>query len=124
MRKAKFDIVLSGLANTDLEEILAWSDREFGQAAAQRYEALLFQTFRDIAQDPARLGSHQHAEVSEDVRFYHLRFSRRVRDGEVAVREPRHFVVYFIARRGVIEIIRILHDSRDVARHLPQQFLD
>jgi toxin ParE1/3/4 len=40
------------------------------------------------------------------------------------VRNPRHFLIY--RRRHdhttVIDILRILHDSRDLARHLPEEY--
>ena len=37
------------------------------------------------------------------------------------VKEPRHFLLY--RRRGkVIEVMRILHDARDLERHLPEEY--
>jgi plasmid stabilization system protein ParE len=37
------------------------------------------------------------------------------------VKDPRHFLIY--RKRGdVIEVARIVHDSRDLARHLPEDY--
>jgi len=37
------------------------------------------------------------------------------------VKKPRHFLVY--RRRGeeVIDVVRVLHDARDLERHLPDE---
>jgi toxin ParE1/3/4 len=34
-------------------------------------------------------------------------------------RKGRHFVVFRIADAQTIDVIRLLHDSMDVAKHLP-----
>ncbi|MGH7065743.1 MAG: type II toxin-antitoxin system RelE/ParE family toxin [Stellaceae bacterium] len=39
-------------------------------------------------------------------------------------RRGRHLLLYRVAGEGTIEIIRILHDSMDPARHLPEQQRD
>ncbi len=46
-----------------------------------------------------------------------MSFSRDRVAGE-KVRMPRHFVLYRYSS-GAVEFARILHDSRDLARHLP-----
>jgi toxin ParE1/3/4 len=38
------------------------------------------------------------------------------------VTEPRHFLLYRRREDGVIEVARILHDGRDLARHLPEGY--
>jgi toxin ParE1/3/4 len=101
---------------------MRWSSREFGKDAALRYDALLTQVFADIAADPDRLGAQQRPELASGVMVYHLCFSRdRARGPLGAVRHPRHFVIY---RRQdhVIEILRVLHDARELRRHLPEQY--
>jgi toxin ParE1/3/4 len=56
----------------------------------------------------------------EGARTYHLEFSRNRVTG-LGVKEPRHFLLYR-CRGDVIEIARILHDSRDLARHCPEDY--
>ena len=100
---------------------MRWSLREFGEDAALRYGALLTQAFSDIGADPERPGSLQRPELAKGVFVYHLRFSRdRARSDLGVVHHPRHFLVY--CRRGhVVEILRVLHDARDLQRHLPEE---
>jgi toxin ParE1/3/4 len=99
---------------------MEWTIREFGIAAAVRYDNLVKQALRDIAEDPVRSGSVERPEIMvPGARTYHLEFSRRrVTPG---VKKPRHLILYR-ERDGVIEVARILHDSRDLARHLPQSY--
>jgi plasmid stabilization system protein ParE len=37
------------------------------------------------------------------------------------VKAPRHFVLYRFAGKAV-EFARLLHDSRDLAQHLPEEY--
>jgi toxin ParE1/3/4 len=54
----------------------------------------------------------------EGARTYHIQFSRSRVSGP-SVKEPRHFLLYRRREERVIEVGRIIHDSRDLARHLP-----
>ena len=67
----------SGTAQHDVRAILSWSRREFGEAAAARYKALVKQALRDLAADPERPGSTERPEILiEGARTYHLWYSR------------------------------------------------
>ena len=109
--------ILAPAARRDIKEILLWSESKFGKDAALRYQELLIQAVRDIEADPVRPGVSQRAELSSDVWLYHLAFSRDRSTG-AKVKEPRHFLVFRV-RTSRLEIMRILHDSRDLARHAP-----
>ena len=112
---------VTGAARRDLVAVMRWSRREFGEDAALRYDALLTQAFADLAADPERPGSQQRPELATGVRTYHLRFSRnRARSPLGAVRHPRHLVVYRLLDHA-LEILRILHDARDLPRHVPEE---
>jgi len=113
-------IVLSPAAEEDIRETLYWSLDKFGAAAAERYRVLLIQTLRDLEAHPLRPGSRTRPELHKSVRTYHLAFSRMNVEGQY-VKAPRHFILYRIGSAG-IEVARILHDSRDLARHLPADF--
>ncbi len=54
-------------------------------------------------------------------RTYHLSFSQSRADGP-SVRQPRHFLIYRRREDGMVEVARILHDSRDLQRHLPEAY--
>ena len=104
--------------------VMNWSLKEFGEQAALRYDALMTQALTDIGDDPERPGVQQHSELAGGVLIYHLRFSRgRSRSALGIVRNPRHFVIYRRRRdrSTVIDVLRVLHDSRDLTRHLPEE---
>jgi toxin ParE1/3/4 len=114
---------LSPQAEQDVEAILAWSHRQFSDQARLRYEELLVQAIRDVADDPNRPGSLSRPELARGALTYHLRHSRdRVSSAAGRVRKPRHFLVYRLAADGALEIGRVLHDSTDLARHLPADY--
>ena len=99
----------------------SWSGpfSKFGARAAIRYDALIKQALNDIAADPERPGSNERPELMlTGLRTYHLRFSRNRVSGP-SVKAPRRFLVYRRRDGGVVEVARILHDNRDLARHLP-----
>jgi toxin ParE1/3/4 len=120
-RPKRVPIILADPAKRDLAEVMEWSVREFGERAALRYDALIRQALKDIAADPERAGSKERPELMiKGARTYHLQFSRtRVRGARV--RKPRHFLLYRWAG-GAVELARILHDSRDLQRHLPDEY--
>jgi len=118
-RSGRLEVRLARTAQRDVKAILNWSRREFGEAAAARYKALIKQALRDIAADPERPGSTERPEVLiEGARTYHLWYSRGRVKGQ-GVRAPRHFLLYRRREERVIEVGRVLHDARDLAGHVP-----
>lgn len=114
---------LSPSAEQDLESILAWTDQEFGEQIRLRYEALLVQAILDLAADPDRAGITKRPELAKGALTYHLRHSRdNVSRSIGRIRKPRHFLLFRVAQNGCIEIARVLHDSMDLDRHLPEDF--
>jgi toxin ParE1/3/4 len=112
--------ILAPAAERDIEAILAHSQEHFGEQARLRYEALLVQAIGDIVEDPDRAGSHSRSELADGARTYHLYFSRnRVSAQAGRVRRPRHFLLYRTRPGDIVELGRVLHDSMDLVRHLP-----
>ena len=110
---------LTGPAERDIAELLDWSGDNFGPAARRRYEALVAAALGDIAQDWQRIGSVQREDLGAGRRVYHLRHSRhRDRATTGIVQAPRHIVVYRLTSSDIVTILRVLHDSMDLARHL------
>lgn len=108
---------LSGAAQVDLVEILAWTHGQFGEEARKRYEALIITALRDIASNPTRPGSLERPELGENVRSWHLNLSRdRARTGGGTVRRPRHFLIYRLDH-GVVLVGRVLHDAMELTLH-------
>lgn len=113
---------LAPAARQDVREILRWSAQEFGETAAARYKALIKQAIRDIEADPDRPGSKERPEMMiQGARTYHLGFSRSRVSG-ARVKEPRHFLLYRRRDDDVIEVARVIHDGRDLQRHLPEDY--
>lgn len=116
-------IVLAPAARMDIREALIWSQERFGERAAARYRNLLKQAIRDIAADPQRPGSRERRDLARGIRTYHLFFSRlRARNDLGVVGKPRHFLVYR-CREDAIDVVRVLHDARDLESHLPEEYL-
>ncbi len=114
-------IVLAPAARRDIRDTLIWSEERFGERAASRYRELQKQALRDIAADPERPGSRARPELAQGVRTYHLFFSRERARGELGiVNRPRHLLVYRRRGEAVVDIVRVLHDARELDRHLPE----
>jgi toxin ParE1/3/4 len=113
-------VILAPAAEADLAGILAWSAEAFGDAARRRYAALIVQAIEDLTVDPARVGVETRPEIAAGVQTYHLAHSRnRVAPAAGRVITPRHFVIFRLRSDSAVEIVRVLHDSMDLARHLP-----
>ncbi len=85
------------------------------------YDTLLRQAIYDVREDPYRLGSKSRPEISKNIRSYHITLSRSRAGG--AVKKPRHFILYFLPNENEVVISRVLHDSRDILRHIPEEHL-
>ena len=118
MNRRIFEVALAAPAERDFIEIVVWSAAQFGTAAADRYETLIGQALIDVGEDPFRAGARQRPELPEGVYAFHLTSSRERVVGE-RVKTPRHFLLYRVVSARV-EILRILHDSRDLVQHLPE----
>ena len=111
-------ITVTAPAERDLRDIFLWSETEFGNSAAERYQALVERAMADLADNRLRPGSKKREGLQPGIYTYHLASSREnVSEGRV--KSPRHFLGYRIVMDR-IEILRVLHDSRDLDRHVPR----
>jgi toxin ParE1/3/4 len=94
-----------------LINIVEWSRRRFGPEQARRYRAIVLATARELENGPVQPGTRDWGHIAPDLRAIHV--ARHSRQG-------RHYVVYRVSPddAGVIDIVRILHDAMDFARHL------
>lgn len=114
---------LSQAARSDIIDILAWTHATFGGNSRKRYEKLLATALRDIAQNPSRAGTSLRPEIADEVRTYHLRHSReRARSENGLVKNPRHLLLYRVLNDDLVGVGRVLHDSMEIERHLPDDF--
>ena len=112
-------IVFSPSAQSDIDEALRWGHEWFGERAVQRYRILLRQALRDIAANPELAGSRARPEYAGGIRTYHLAFSRtRAASKGGYVKEPRHVTVYRPQGEKEVLIVRVLHESSELNRHM------
>ena len=111
------ELRVAGRAARDIDEILERSEADFGAVAADRYRRLLDVALQLLKSDPARAGVRTDADLPSGVRLFHLRIARNRLAAVDRVGRPRHFLVFRI-RPGLIEVLRVLHDTMDLARHL------
>lgn len=107
---------LTHAAQADIAAVLAWSDEQFGEEARQRYEALIVTALRDAAVSTKDIGQTPRPDLGEGVFSWHLSRSRNRAPGG-KVHRPRHFLL--CRRDGDLLVIgRVLHDARDLGRHV------
>jgi toxin ParE1/3/4 len=115
-----YRVELAAPAVRDFDEIIEWTVAHFGYDAAIRYADLMAQAFEDLASDPFRIGTLVVPGAPSGLLTYHLIHGRhRSRSSLGAVKRPRHVVLYR-PQGDIVYILRILHDARDLARHLPE----
>ncbi len=91
--------VLSKLASTDFLEIRAYSVQRWGRARAKRYMSALRAAFERAAKRPDRSAA-------------------AVLPGYRRMKAGRHDIYYRELADGRIEVVRILHETRDPGLHL------
>ncbi|MBM3570196.1 MAG: type II toxin-antitoxin system RelE/ParE family toxin [Alphaproteobacteria bacterium] len=92
--------VLSNRADADLDEILAYSLKTFGEANAEVYFLSLRDCLHALADNP---GMGQAVDdLHPGLRRHHHR---------------RHAIYYVIEQPGIF-VVRVLHQSMDAPRHL------
>ena len=109
-------------ARNDLRDIRSYSVEQYGTAGADAYDAVLRQASRDIREGPLRPGIRERPETGKNIRSYHTALSKE--RAAAGVGSPRHFLVYYLPRDEEVVISRVLHDSRDLARHVPNDRLE
>lgn len=111
--KRRWTVRLADAAGQDYQAILRWTVENFGRAQARTYAKTLSSALQDLSQGPTLAGVRPREEIGPDIHSLHV-----ARHG----RKGRHFVVFRLALppdSHVIEVLRLLHDSMDLPRHLP-----
>lgn len=112
MPRRLWEVGLTEEAKRDLASILGWTGREFGAEQSRRYRATITATVADLAEGPSVRGSRDRGDLMPGLRALHV--ARKGRRG-------RHMLLYRIVGEQAIEVLRILHDAMDPARHLPDE---
>jgi toxin ParE1/3/4 len=101
---------LAEKAEHDLLDALVWTTDQFGALQADDYLETLTLALEALADGPNIVGSKVRDDIGLGIRTLHV--ARLGRKG-------RHLVVFRFADGQVIDVIRLLHDSMDLAKHLP-----
>lgn len=109
----RWKIHLTAAAQRDIGVILRWTVENFGRRQARIYEKTLTDALHHLAQGPLADGCCRREDFGPAIHFLHVARKRRKR---------RHFIVFradTATGEHVVEVIRLLHDSMDLTRHLP-----
>lgn len=107
MPRRAWAVELSGPAKRDYAGIVEWTSERFGAQQAQIYERKLRTVLKSLASDPLIGLSKPREELGPGYRTMRM------------ARPGRHLILYRI-ETDCVTVIRILHDSMDIARHLPR----
>ena len=104
---------LTAAAEADFEEILRWTQEQFGEAQARIYAGTVSAALNDLAAGPNVIGARKRDDILKGIFTLHV--ARKGHKG-------RHFVMFRVGRTpdgDVIDVLRLLHDAMDLPRHLP-----
>lgn len=108
-----WQVHLTAAAEADFEQAVRWSAQQFGVSQARVYAETLTLAVAALTAGPSVPGVRHREDIGK--RLMSLHVARLGRKG-------RHFVIFRTRRRDrkqVVEVLRLLHDSMDLARHLP-----
>ena len=109
----RWTVRLSTAAEADYRQILRWTAENFGLPQSRIYAVTLSSTLKALSAGPAIIGVKVRGEIGTNIRTLHV-----ARNG----RKGRHFVMFRASSfqgQNVIDVLRLLHDSMDLERHLP-----
>lgn len=101
-------------ASAEADSIVAWTLEQFGDVQARVYSETVSTAIQALTTGPVQPGIKARPEIGRDLFTLHV-----ARNG----RRGRHFVLfraYSDPNHRQIDVLRILHDSMDLARHVPE----
>ena len=110
MTEKSWRVVLGSEAEKDFVRILAYTRDIFGPRQEAIYETTILDALAELDSGPEVLGSVARDDLRPGIRSLHVTRHRR---------RGRHVIIYRTRHENVIDVIRILHDAMDFARHVP-----
>ena len=105
-----WQIRLADQVELDLQEIALWTVENFGSRQADEYLDTVMLAIEALCDGPAILGARERNDIGPGICV--LPVSRSGRKG-------RHLVVFKAAHEQTIDVLRLLHERMDLAKHLP-----
>lgn len=110
MTDKSWRVVLGSEVEKDFVRILDYTRDVFGPRQEATYETTILAAIAELDSGPDVFGSLARDDLRPGVRSIHV-----ARHGC----RGRHVIMYRARHENVIDIIRILHDAMDFARHVP-----
>jgi toxin ParE1/3/4 len=110
-----YSVRLTAAAEANFKNILHWTVEQFGQAQARSYAKTLSSALEILVDGPTLVGARTRDDIA--IGLFTLHVARRDRRG-------RHFLLFRTAKnegQSVIDVLRILHEAMDLARHVSPQ---
>ena len=108
-----WSVRLAATAEADFESIIAWTREQFGDIQARAYAETVSLAIGALTEGLTLPGVKARSEIGK--KLFTLHVARKGRRG-------RHFILFRAdsdPKTRVIEVLRILHDSIDLQRHVP-----
>lgn len=106
---AAWTVRLARQAEQDIAAILAWTEEHFSPQQAEVYTETLTLVLEALVDGPDVVGAKAREDILPGIHALHV-----ARQG----RRGRHFIVFRTREDRYIDVLRILHDSMDLARHV------
>lgn len=106
----RWTVRLANRADQDFVEILRWTAESFGARQTRVYARTLSLAIEALIEGPGVVGAKRRDEIGAGIGTLHVgRLGRR----------GRHFVVFRVTTdERTIDVLRLLHDSMDLVRHI------
>lgn len=109
MAEVRWTLRLAESAERDIADILAWTTERFGRQQARRYAETLLRAVQSLEGGLDAAGARSREDLAPDIRLLHV--ARKGRNG-------RHLVIYRVSGERTTDVLRVLHDSMDLPRHV------
>ena len=113
-RDGIWSVRISASAAADYQNILDWTAERFGEAQVSAYADNINNAIDALRAGPKWAGLRSREELGPGLHSLHI--ARRGR-------QARHLLLLRVAEHEnemLIEVLRILHDSMDIVRHIPR----
>jgi toxin ParE1/3/4 len=107
-----WEVGLSEAAGDDFEDILKWTEQQFGLLQAESYDETIADALAALRKGPELPGVRLREDVGAAIYTLHVARNRR---------RGRHLIIFRVHHsERLIDVLRILHEKMDIARHLPE----
>jgi toxin ParE1/3/4 len=110
--KDRWAVLVADPAKDDFDDIVQWTLDRFGADQAAIYAEILNSALAALSAGPRAPGARRRDDVADGVFTLHVARNKH---------RGRHFILFRLVRADerVLEVLRLLHDRMDIARHVP-----